>query len=309
LGIDYNRMSCISIDVLVLTERSCLIMDKENAWNGLNSLKEKFSLYYENKNIDIFGNNLNKDTVSPLLPHEEYNNFFKWCRIIQLLVYNGFIDIGKYRILDAGCGNGQDLRKFMEIGAAVENCYGIDFSEKALEFAVKHSPAAFSYKACDLDKTGYADAFFDIIVSFNTIVNYHDDDYIKRIADEFRRVIRPGGLLLLITVLTSESWKKTGLIDIPTRGFTLDEIKTLFGGFEVRQMFTASSRFSIPTGGRLDDSLGNPIKLELFSNLYNYFVNAKKYESFYLEGAVNHLCSGLELLDTPTKILALSAVK
>ncbi|OGV51513.1 MAG: hypothetical protein A2017_01710 [Lentisphaerae bacterium GWF2_44_16] len=269
-------------------------------------LKEKFEKYYGFQDVDIFGNTVLKDMLYPTLPVREYDNFFKWCNIIQLLLVNKFVNIKGYRILDAGCGNGQDLRKFIELGAKSSNCYGIDFAENAIDFARENSPSGVTYKAANFDETGFEDDFFDIVVSFNTIVNFKDDEYLKKINDEFRRIIKGNGMLLLICAISADAQNKEGFIKIPVRIFTLDEVQRLFPDFTLRNVLNGSANIPMPSGGTINAG-SNTIDLKAFSNLYSSLHGNNDYRAFYVEGAVKHLCSGLGIMDSSAKLMAFSA--
>lgn len=279
-------------------------MEKNDA--DLKDLKKKFEKYYGFQDVDIFGNTVTKDMLYPTLPVREYDNFFKWCGIIQLFLSSNFIDIKNYRILDAGCGNGQDLRKFIELGAKPANCYGIDFAENAIDFARENSPPAVTYKTSELHETGFEDDFFDIIVSFNTIVNFPDNEYLKKINDEFRRVIKDNGMLLLICAISADAQNKEGFIKIPVRIFTLDEVQRLFPDFTLRRVLNGSANIPMPSGGTITDN-SNTIDLKVFSNISDRLHKSGDYRSFYIEGAVKHLCSGLGLMDSSAKLMAFSA--
>lgn len=96
---------------------------------------------------------------------------------------------GPLRILDAGCGTGNNLRHLARFGRA----FGVDLSEEALAFCRTRGVAAARAALLALP---FADARFDCVTSLDVI--YHrwvtDDAAAVR---EMARVLRPGGLLLL----------------------------------------------------------------------------------------------------------------
>ena len=93
------------------------------------------------------------------------------------------------RILDAGCGSGNNLRHLAAWGRPV----GIDLSDEALRFCRERGVAA---AGASLPALPFADATFDCVTSFDVI--YHrwvtDDAAAVR---EMARVLRPRGLLLV----------------------------------------------------------------------------------------------------------------
>ncbi len=70
------------------------------------------------------------------------------------------------RVLDAASGTGYGSELLSESGAA--SVVGIDKGEKAVEFSREHYKKAVFFEA-DVKKTGFPDANFDVIVSFETI--------------------------------------------------------------------------------------------------------------------------------------------
>lgn len=94
------------------------------------------------------------------------------------------------RILDAGCGTGGTTVRLREIGSVV----GIDLAQEALRPA-RHRGLRHLAQA-SVERLAFTDASFDVVTSFEVV--YHlgvgDDRLALR---EFRRVLRPDGLLLL----------------------------------------------------------------------------------------------------------------
>jgi len=93
------------------------------------------------------------------------------------------------RILDAGCGTGNNLLYLARYGRAV----GVDLAEEALVFCRTRGVAA---ARAGLLALPFPDGRFDCVTSFDVI--YHrwvgDDNAAVR---EMARVLRPGGLLLV----------------------------------------------------------------------------------------------------------------
>ncbi|HSP34610.1 MAG TPA: methyltransferase domain-containing protein, partial [Thermoanaerobaculia bacterium] len=83
-------------------------------------------------------------------------------------------------ILDAGCGEGYYL------GSIGRGC-GVDISTAAIELAAKRYPEC-EWIIANADRfVPYADASFDVVTSITGRLN----------ADEFRRVIRDDGVLIV----------------------------------------------------------------------------------------------------------------
>jgi len=102
-------------------------------------------------------------------------------------VYGGQCDL---RILDAGCGTGGNalfLRRYGQVA-------GFDLAAEALELGGKRLPGILARGS--VLQIPFADGRFDLVTSFDVL--YHravpDED---RALGEMRRVLRPGGRLLI----------------------------------------------------------------------------------------------------------------
>jgi SAM-dependent methyltransferase len=93
------------------------------------------------------------------------------------------------KFLEAGCGRGEFLKHFQELGLDVK---GIDISPEAPKFQ-----PAIDIQVSDIEKNGipYADGVFDIVYSKSLLEHfYHPERYIN----EAYRVLKTGGLLLTL---------------------------------------------------------------------------------------------------------------
>jgi tellurite methyltransferase len=97
------------------------------------------------------------------------------------------------RVLDVGCGLGRHAVFLAQQGF---DCVGVDASESGLEFAraeAGRTGVNIEYRVGPFYALDFADRSFDAIVAWNVI--YHGDrDIARRAAEEFSRVLVPGGL-------------------------------------------------------------------------------------------------------------------
>jgi ubiquinone/menaquinone biosynthesis C-methylase UbiE len=116
--------------------------------------------------------------------------------VLALLKRHEFTSLHKKKILDVGCGSGSVLRRFLDYGASSDNLYGIDLMEERIEEARRLHPGInwFTGSAHELP---YADASFDLLMSFVVFSSILDASLREKIAAEMWRVLKPGGLILL----------------------------------------------------------------------------------------------------------------
>lgn len=99
------------------------------------------------------------------------------------------------RVLDAGCAAGEYSAYLLERGAQV---VAIDNSEEMLALARERTAGSAVLHRADLAQplTMLPDARFDLVISSLTL--HYVEDW-RKPAAEFRRVLRPGGRLLIST--------------------------------------------------------------------------------------------------------------
>ena len=97
-------------------------------------------------------------------------------------------------VLDAPCGHGRISNRLADRGMQV---VGVDASAPFLEVA-REPGADVDYQLGDLRELP-VDGPFDAVISWFTSFGYFDDDENRRVLAEYRRVLRPGGRLLLET--------------------------------------------------------------------------------------------------------------
>jgi SAM-dependent methyltransferase len=97
------------------------------------------------------------------------------------------------RVLEAGCGEGYGAALLRSSGAA--RVFGLDYDATA----IRHAHSTYDEIPCvqgNLVQTGYADGSFDLVVSMQTVEHLWEQ---PRFVAECRRLLRPGGTLVLST--------------------------------------------------------------------------------------------------------------
>ncbi|HEX3793594.1 MAG TPA: methyltransferase domain-containing protein [Acidimicrobiales bacterium] len=107
------------------------------------------------------------------------------------------------RILDAPCGHGRIARRLAAAGMDVT---GVDLSAPYLQLAREQANGPTGRQAYvrgdlrQLPVDGPFEVAFDAVVCWYTSFGYYDDADCRRVLQEFRRVLRPGGQLLIDTM-------------------------------------------------------------------------------------------------------------
>jgi ubiquinone/menaquinone biosynthesis C-methylase UbiE len=150
------------------------------------------------------------------------------------------------KVLDLGCGTGRHLIHLIEEGFDV---VGVDNSPKAIELVSKTLEDTgirnVELKVADYTKIPWPDESFDAVLCINVIQHGQYSDIQKGVS-EIRRILRSGGILLLVTLSTKDvEYGKGKKIEentfitelLPDSGvlhhfFSEEELKGLFNGLE-----------------------------------------------------------------------------
>ncbi len=103
------------------------------------------------------------------------------------------------RFLELGCGRGEFLNEFIELGV---QGYGLDISD----YSKKKYPK-INLLIQDLDqntKTSYESSYFDVIFSKSFVEHFYDP---QKIFEEMRRLLKPGGILITLTPCWEDNFK------------------------------------------------------------------------------------------------------
>lgn len=138
------------------------------------------------------------------------------------------------KILDAGCGTGLLAKKLDKFGEV----YAIDESAEAIKFSKKRGLK--NLKRASVDNIPFKNSSFDIITCMDVIYHKGVDD--QRAIDEFSRVLKPGGIIILKA--PAFNWLK-GSHDIVVetrKRYTINELKKLIRNADL-QIIKASYFF------------------------------------------------------------------
>jgi len=96
------------------------------------------------------------------------------------------------KVLDAGCGSGVPVTRFLSQSLEV---IGVDFSDAQINLARKLVPEA-QFVCQDMTKLVFSDNSFDAICSYYAIIHVPRQQH-KALLQNFYRILKPSGLVLL----------------------------------------------------------------------------------------------------------------
>jgi phosphatidylethanolamine/phosphatidyl-N-methylethanolamine N-methyltransferase len=107
------------------------------------------------------------------------------------------------RILDVGVGTGMSLLDYKRTNKIAAVDYSEPMLKQAKERVIEHKLYHVECVAVmDAQKLGFADAVFDVVVAQYVITTVPDPE---AVLDEFVRVLRPGGEIILVNHIGAES--------------------------------------------------------------------------------------------------------
>ena len=169
-----------------------------------------------------------------------------WWHIGRRRILSGFVEeICRHvtdrrpKILDVGCGTGANLLMLSKYGDAE----GVDISEDALAFCRERGLDKVKLGAGE--ELPYADGTFDLVTALD-VVEHMDDDLAG--LKEMRRVLRPGGRVLLFVPTFMFLWGLQDDVSHHRRRYRLPELTRVLeqAGFEIERTTYANITFFLP---------------------------------------------------------------
>jgi len=163
------------------------------------------------------------------------------------------------RILDAGCGNGRNMRWFLASGAQV---FGVDTKPESVaavrKLAADLAPGipADNFREEAVDSLSFEDASMDAVICCAVLHFARDDADFDAMVDSLWRVLRPGGVLFCR--LASSTGMEDRMVNIEGNRFTMPDGTDRYLVNETRLMDVTHK-----LGGKLLD----PLKTTLVQNL------------------------------------------
>ncbi len=143
-----------------------------------------------------------------------FNVVFK-PRDFKFREYLNLVDFKKKQnVLDVGCGSGVFIDRIVTTWGV--KGYGVDIAKKSVNNAKRHSLNKIVYQVSTAAKLPYPDAFFDVVLCFDTLEHILLKDQ-PRVTGELLRVLKRRGKLLIYTINKNQkfTWnhlvQKTGI--------------------------------------------------------------------------------------------------
>jgi SAM-dependent methyltransferase len=127
---------------------------------------------------------------------EEHHWWYRGMRLISAALLGPRLRSDGQRILDAGCGTGGYLRWLIDT-ARPAVAAGADVASAAIELARRRVPEA-DLRVAALARLPFTDGAFDLVV-VNDVLQHVPEPELEASVGELRRVLAPGGALLVRT--------------------------------------------------------------------------------------------------------------
>jgi SAM-dependent methyltransferase len=118
---------------------------------------------------------------------------------------------GPLDILDAGCGSGRNMVDLARLGTVT----GLELADASVARA--RSRGVGEVVQATLEEMPFGAGSFDLAVSFDVIEHLDDD---RRALAELRRVVRPGGLLVVTVPAYQWLWSEHDVVNHHRRRYT-----------------------------------------------------------------------------------------
>jgi 2-polyprenyl-3-methyl-5-hydroxy-6-metoxy-1,4-benzoquinol methylase len=177
----------------------------------------------------------------------------------HLARYSFCLDLVKDKIvLDAACGEGYGTYL---LSASAKIITGIDIDASIVKHAqLKYKNSNISFITGSVLQTPFADQTFDVIVSFETLEHLPEHEAMLQ---EFKRILKPQGLLIISTPDTEEySHKPNRHNPYHKKELSLPAFEELVAGYFANSFFFGQQTIS--------GSLIHPLRSSSFENLTRY---------------------------------------
>jgi SAM-dependent methyltransferase len=138
----------------------------------------------------------------------------------------GFFPLSRWRMLDLGCGTGEQIGTFLDWGAKPENLCGIDLIPDRIRLAQRQFPQV-TLQVANAESLPYGDGTFHLIGAFTVFSSILDPRMAINISHEINRVLTPGGVIVWYDFRTDNPFNKH------VQGMSRNQVQRLFPDFRL----------------------------------------------------------------------------
>jgi SAM-dependent methyltransferase len=169
------------------------------------------------------------DPLSPsvYLPMQE-----KERALIRWIMEYGIDPVAERRVLDVGCGTGEDLLQLIRLGFDPAKLVGCELLPERAEEARRRLPGSVQIVVGDAVTASLDEAAFDVVMHTTVFTSILDDEFQAALAERMWSLVRPGGGVLWCDFVYDNPRNPD------VRGIPVRRVRTLFphGSFRSRRI-------------------------------------------------------------------------
>lgn len=189
---------------------------------------------FENEIDKIKTRYLNRKNISPLkynplnpaiymINQEKERVFIKWLKKFDLSV------IQNLRLLEIGCGSGENLIQFIKLGFSPSLLVGNELLPERVESAKKKLPGDLKIIEGDALKVDLPSNYFDIVFQSMVFSSILNTEFKYALAQKMWKLVKPGGGVLWYDFIYNNPQNQD------VRGIPLKEVRMLFPYSDIKK--------------------------------------------------------------------------